>query len=129
MDPAKIFGRSISFPPRIGPGGRVEWSSGEENIRESIEVILRTQLSERIRLPEFGGGLESLLFEPNIAATHRLIEDNAGRALKRWEPRIRVETIHVEAGVQRSEAVVTIQYQLVATRTTESASLTVRLGG
>ena len=53
----KIFGKGISFPPRIGADGRVVWSEGEPNIRESIKVILLTELNERLRLPDFGGAL------------------------------------------------------------------------
>ena len=54
MTTAEIFGRGISFPPRVGADGRFVWSQGEENIRESIRVILMTNLNERVRLSEFG---------------------------------------------------------------------------
>ncbi|NTV96894.1 MAG: TOBE domain-containing protein, partial [Thiobacillus sp.] len=39
---ARLFGRGISFPPRIGSDGRIAWSEGEQNVRESIRVILMT---------------------------------------------------------------------------------------
>jgi hypothetical protein len=42
MDAGAIFGRGISFPPRIGPDGRVAWSAGEENVRECMRIILQT---------------------------------------------------------------------------------------
>ena len=40
MDTGKLFGRGISFPPRVGPDGRVVWSEGEANVRECIEIVL-----------------------------------------------------------------------------------------
>src|SRR6266581_2898195 len=52
MNTAAIFGKGISFPPRVGPDGHVAWSWGEQNVREAIRVILMTNLKERIRLPE-----------------------------------------------------------------------------
>ena len=50
------LGKSLSFPLRVGADGRIRWSEGEENIRESIAVILQTELNERISLPDFGAG-------------------------------------------------------------------------
>jgi phage baseplate assembly protein W len=128
--PGAVFGRSVSFPPRVGPDGRMAWSEGEENIRESIRVTLLTDFRERVRLPEFGGGLPAFLFEPNNVATRHLIEERITRALKRWEPRIAVEKTQVEQDLEdREAATATIQYRLVATQAHDSISLSVRLTG
>lgn len=125
-----IYGRSLSFPPRVGSDGRMVWSEGEQNIRESIRVILLTQIRERIRLPDFGGGLNSFLFEPNNVATQRAIEERILQALKRWEPRISVESARVdEDPSDREAAIATIQYKLIATQSSERVSLSVRLAG
>ena len=56
MDPGRIFGRGVAFPPHVGPDGNMEWSEGEVNIRQAIEVILKTEERERLNLPTFGGG-------------------------------------------------------------------------
>ncbi len=126
----KIFGKGISFPPRIGADGRIVWSEGEENIRESIRVILMTELNERLHLPEFGGGLNRFLFEPNTATTRQLIRDRITKALARWEPRIVVQTVNVEPDPQdQQSAIAAIYYKLVATQATERVSLTVTLNG
>lgn len=126
----KIFGKGISFPPRIGADGRVVWSEGEENIRESIRVILMTELNERLYLPQFGGGLNRFLFEPNNATTRQLIRDRITKALARWEARIAVQTVNVEPDPQdQQSALVTIFYKLVATQASERVSLTVTLNG
>jgi len=47
---SSIFGKSLSFPPRVGADGRFVWSSGEDNVRESIAVILRTEPGVGYRL-------------------------------------------------------------------------------
>jgi phage baseplate assembly protein W len=125
-----IFGRSLSFPPRVGPDGRVAWSEGGQNIRESIQVILLTNFRERVRLPEFGGGLTTFLFEPNNVGTRHLIEERIVQALKRWEPRIALESVRVEEDSEdREAALATIQYKLVATQTRDRITLGVRLAG
>jgi phage baseplate assembly protein W len=126
----RLFGRGISFPPRIAPDGRVAWSEGEVNIREAIRIILMTEQRERIRLPNFGGSLGVYLFEPNTVTTRRSIQDRIQRSLAQWEPRIAVEAVAVEADQTDPQvAVATITYKLVATQTRERVSLSLTLAG
>ena len=130
LDSGQLFGRGIGFPPRVGPDGRVAWSQGEANVRESIRIILLTELRERLRLPDFGGGLGLYLFEPNTVATRHQIKDRIAKALAQWEPRLRVEAVAVEADPEEPRgAVATITYRLVATQARERVSLNVTLGG
>jgi phage baseplate assembly protein W len=128
MNPGLLFGRGISFPPRVGPDGRVSWSEGEVNVRESIRIILMTEQPERLRSPDFGGSLGRFLFEPNTVTTRRLIEDRITKELARWEPRVRVESVTVEEDASDPQAAIaTITYQLVATGAQERVSLSVTL--
>jgi phage baseplate assembly protein W len=130
MDPGQLFGRGISFPPRIGADGRVAWSEGEVNVRESIRIVLMTDQRERIRLPQFGGTLHRFLFEPNTVATRRRIQDQIAVALARWEPRVAVQSIDVEPDAADPQAAIaTITYRLVATQAVERVSLRVSLAG
>jgi len=130
MNNAQIFGKGISFPPRVGPDGRVAWSEGEENIRESVRVILLTEQRERLRLANFGGGLSRYLFEPNTVTTRQLISDRIARELAQWEQRIAVEEVSVEADPEDAQgAIATIKYRLVATRAAETITLGVSLAG
>ena len=129
MTTANVLGRGISFPPRVGADGRVSWSEGEANVRDSIRVILMTDQRERVRLPSFGGGLGRFLFEPNTVTTRHLIQDRIVRALGQWEPRIAVESVDVEADPSNPRtAIATINYKLVATQSRERVSLSVALG-
>jgi hypothetical protein len=126
----RILGRSMSFPPRVGPDGRVAVSEGEQNVREAIEVVLRTNQLERLRLPDFGAGLERFLFEPNTTSTRRQVQDRIQKALQAWEPRIVVQSIEVEEDPDDVEAAVaTIAYSLVATQTSERVTVSVALAG
>lgn len=130
LDAAKIFGRGIAFPPHIGSDGRVAWSEGEENVRESIRIILMTQMHERARLPDFGSSLGLFLFEPNTVTTRHLLAKRINRALTQWEPRILVELVDVEADPSDIQtAIATITYKLVATQSRERVSVSVTLAG
>ena len=120
MDAGLVYGRGIGFPPQWGPDGRVGWSAGSENVRQSIRIILLSLPRERSMLPGFGAGLTASLFEPNTVATRRLIRQEIERALQAWEPRISLQAVTVEADPQDAQAAIaTISYTLVASQTTE----------
>lgn len=130
MDAGKLYGRGIAFPPHVGADGRIAWSEGETNIRQNIEIILRTEERERLNLPTFGGGLRRFLFEPNTVTTRFQIQDRITRALQQWEPRVIVSSVAVdEDAADPQSAVATVHYQLVATGAASQVSLRVRLGG
>lgn len=123
------FGKSLAFPPRIGTDGRMRWSEGEANIRESIRIILSTDPGERVQLPDFGAGLARYLFEPNIAATHTRIAQSITTALGRSEPRVAVESVDVaDDPDDTANAIATIIYRLVATGALERTSVSVPVG-
>ena len=129
MNAGKIFGRGMSFPPRVGADGRVAWSEGETNVRESIRVILMTEQPERLRTPTFGGSLGRFLFEPNTVSTRRSIQDRITKELAQWEPRISVQSVNVDEDQNdRTAAIATITYKLIATQAVEQVSLSVTLG-
>lgn len=130
MDGGRIFGRGISFPPRVGADGRVAWSAGEANVREAVRIILMTEQRERVALSEFGSSLGLFLFEPNTVATRHQIQDQITRALARWEPRIAVEAVAVDPDPADAQAAAaTITYRLVATQARERVNVTIALAG
>jgi phage baseplate assembly protein W len=130
MNAGQLYGRGMAFPPHVGADGRIAWSEGEANIREAIEIILRTEERERINLASFGGGLRRYLFEPNNVATRFELRDRITRALQQWEPRITVSGVDVDEDPDDSQAAIaTIRYELVATRAASQVTLRVQLGG
>ena len=128
MNGGQLYGRSMSFPPRVGADGRIAWSEGETNIREAIKIILQTAENERINLPQFGAGLQSSLFEPNTVATRARIQDKITKALQLWEPRMSIVDVDVTQDPSDPQAAIaTLQYKLVSTQVTGSVSLSVQL--
>ena len=128
MDAGRIFGRGMAFPPRVGTDGRIAWSEGAANVREAIAIILTTEARERIMLPEFGGGLRTMLFEPNNVTTRARIQAAITDSLAAWEPRIAVSQVTVEEDPSDPRsAIATIVYTLVATQSQEKVTLSVTL--
>lgn len=130
LDEGKLFGRGINFPPKINSNGRWSWSSGSENIQQSIKIILQTELSERLMLPNFGSGLKKMLFQPNTVKTHSLIEEIIGNALTRWERRIKVTSVQVMADPKDANtAWISLRYKLIASQTNDQLQMRVQLKG
>lgn len=127
MDTGNLLGRGLAFPPRVDAAGRMVWSEGEPNLRESIRIILSTSPRERIMLPDFGAGLDQFLFEPSTVATWHKIEQRIRAALERWEPRISLQSVSVEPD-STSSVIATITYKLVATRVQERMTLSISVG-
>ena len=84
-----FLGRGWSFPPRVDPAtGRFVLTGEEENIRESIRIILATRRGERAMLPDFGCDLHQYVFDLPDPASLTLACSEITGALTRWEPRI-----------------------------------------
>jgi Bacteriophage baseplate protein W len=92
-----FLGRGWRFPLRPDGRGRLAYVGDEEKIEESIWLILGTAAGERVMLPEFGCGLQELVFEPNSDLVRGAIAIEVQESLARWEPRIDVVDVSVEA--------------------------------
>lgn len=130
MGAGAALGRGIAFPPHVGADGRWAWSQDEPNIRQAIQVIVLTEPGERLRLPDFGGGLGALLFEPNTTATRHQVGERIRGAVADWEPRVTVKSVEVDPDPADPEAAIaTVTYQLVATQAVATVILPVELRG
>ncbi|ECB1325844.1 baseplate assembly protein [Salmonella enterica subsp. enterica serovar Nigeria] len=71
--------------------------AGTDHIRQSIVDILTTPLGTRVMLPEYGSNLFNLVDNPtDPGLAMKIIMTSAG-ALAKWEPRIRVDSVNVQA--------------------------------
>jgi uncharacterized protein len=96
-----FLGRGWRFPVAINRTGGIATSAQEENIRESIFIILGTAPGERIKRRDFGCDIHELVFAPNNPATAALAIHYCEEALRKWEPRI--HKIEVDAEPARVE--------------------------
>jgi hypothetical protein len=95
-----FIGAGWGFPVRADPTGGIALVGGEQEIRESISVILSTTPGERPMRPEFGCGIHDLVFAPLGANTFGRIAAEVRQCLRRWEPRIDVDEVNVSADAE-----------------------------
>jgi len=111
---AKSFiGSGFNFPLDVSPNGSVAVSSDEENVEQSIKIILGTAKGERLYRATFGCAIHDLVFHPNNRVTAARVEGAIKDSLQRFEPRIRDIEVHAEADeFEPTRMNVTISYVL-----------------
>ena len=85
-----FLGSGLKFPLQIDPKtGKLALTSQEDNIRESIGIILSTYRGERVMRPDFGTNTPDYAFAPSNYSMKESIAYELSRQLVLQEPRIR----------------------------------------
>lgn len=94
---ASFLGTGWSFPPSFDPHTRAATMvSREQDIEQSLIILLSTAPGERVMHPTFGCGLKQMVFEHINESTITEIRDIVRRAVLFFEPRITLERIDVD---------------------------------
>lgn len=119
LDPEKAFlGVGWAFPPFLDVKRVPAMVAYEEDIRQSIFIIMGTEPGERIMRPDFGAGLNRFVFEPANTTTMALIQTRVQGALVDWEPRIEVIAVSVTLDPnERNLLLIETTYRVRATNT------------
>lgn len=94
-----FMGRGWAFPFRVEPAtGRIATAADEDDIQQSIRIILGTAKGERAMRPAFGCGIHNLVYAAVDRATIAQIKRDVTEALRLYEARIDVLGVKVNAG-------------------------------
>jgi uncharacterized protein len=111
-----IIGTGWRFPILPDARGRLGYVTGEENIEQSLRILLLTNLRERVMRSDFGTSAREQIFSAGSEKGLRLLERSVATALRDWEPRIDVLNLRAEADPRDETHVnVEIDYQIRAT--------------
>jgi len=91
----EFLGKGWRFPVAVNLTGGISSSTYEENVRESIFVILGTAPGERVKHEDFGCRIHDLMFAPNNDETAARAEYYCEEAIYKYEPRI--SEVHCKA--------------------------------
>jgi len=119
MDASNSFlGTGWSFPPQFNKlTGTVEMLSDEEDIQNSLRVLLCTRVGERLMQPAYGCNLDVMLFEPIDETLLSYVKNLVFTAIYYFEPRINPEKVSIEATAEEGTILVNVEY---TTRSTNS---------
>ena len=116
------LGTGWSFPPNFDKDGKtITMVSAEEDIKQSLEILLSTSLGERVMQPEYGCNLKDYQFESMDSSLIGFLKDIVERAILFFEPRIRLEKIDITeaASFELIEGMlrITVHYEIESTNT------------
>jgi hypothetical protein len=83
-----FLGKGLRFPVSVNLNGGVSSSALEENVRQSLFIILGTAPGERLMRPDFGCRIHDLMFAPNNDITAARAEVYCEEAIYKYEPRV-----------------------------------------
>jgi phage baseplate assembly protein W len=124
VDAKAYLGRGWSFPVRLDDkAGTIRVSEYEQDIRESIWIILSTSKGERAMRPDFGCGIHDLVFEVINTTTLTAIDDTVREALAAFEPRIDVLQVKSETAERGLDGKLLISINYVVRGTNNQLNL------
>lgn len=91
-----FLGRGWVFPLLPDATGALGYREGEQNIAQSLRILLGTALGERVMRPTFGTRAPRLVFAPGSLRNLRLLEDSIREAITLFEPRVDIEEVAAE---------------------------------
>lgn len=114
MDSLTFLGRGWKFPLNF-ESGTVAMSEAEEDIEESLRILLGTHPGERLMRPDFGCNIRKYCFNDYSEVTLTQITEEIRKAVKLFEPRIKIENIDIKAEAMDEVLEICIYYKVIAT--------------
>jgi phage baseplate assembly protein W len=91
------YAYGITLPIKRGNTGYFEQAfTSFEQTKANLKNLLLTKRGERIMQPEFGTGLDSLLFEPMDDVFEGNLRDTITRTVSYWLPYVNIQDIEIE---------------------------------
>ena len=115
-----FLGIGWSFPPAFDEDSRtVQLVQAEEDIDQSLHILLSTSLGERVMQPTYGCNLSDYQFESLSASLIGFIRDLVERAILFHEPRIRLDKVTItspdSADLLEGKLLISVDYTIVET--------------
>lgn len=112
-----FLGKGWKFPVSI-KNEKIASAEGDDSIKESIMIIIGTAKGERVMRPDFGCGIQELVFAPNNTSTATLISVYIKEALLKWESRIEVLNVSAVPDKEKGNRInINIEYRIRTTNT------------
>jgi phage baseplate assembly protein W len=113
----QFLGRGWGFPVSFSnEGSGVVMAEAEDDIRQSLEILLSTSLGERVLRPTFGWKRDALVFEPLSTSFGAYLTREIQTAILFFESRIELNRVDFEnASDQTGLILIRLDYTVRAT--------------
>jgi phage baseplate assembly protein W len=111
-----FLGTGWSFPPAFdNTSGSVRMVSNEEDIAQSLQILLSTRPGERVMLPQYGCNLDVFLFESITTTLVAYVKELIQTAILYYEPRINLDLITIDTDrVVEGIILIELEYTILA---------------
>ena len=110
---SEFIGDGWRFPIQPDETGGLAYVGDDENVEQSLRILLLTDFGERVMRSDFGCRAPRLVFAPGSVQSLGLLETTIREAVRDWEPRIDIEDVRAEVDVEDDTRVtVNISYQV-----------------
>ena len=108
---------NIDYPFHFDGRGRSAATDDDDHIRDMIEQLLFTSPGERVNRPDFGTGLQAMVFQPNSPELAAALQFALQAALQQWLGNlIVVQSVEVTS----TDATLTVTISYMVRRTQQS---------
>lgn len=122
MNDKDFLGRGWNFPPEFrndSPGSRM--ALNEEDIRQSLMILLSTRSGERFNRREYGCGLYEFASEPINETLLNRMKNKIEKSILLFEPRINLTDIQFDRSREKDGVIlISLNYVICLTRTNDS---------
>lgn len=114
-----FLGKGWGFPVTFANRGRsVVMADAEEDIRQSLNILLSTSLGERVLRPTFGWKRDALMFEALSTSFAAYLAREIENAILFYESRIELNRVNFEAATDQTGLVlIRLDYTVRTTNT------------
>jgi uncharacterized protein len=109
-----FLGTGWGFPPTFDRASRnVRLVSAEEDICESLQILLSTSLGERVMQPTYGCNLQDFVFEPLSPTIASSIKEQLRTSILYHEPRILLNSLDLSLDQElQGRVLLTVDYTI-----------------
>jgi hypothetical protein len=113
----------IDYPFHVDASGRTATTGESDHIRDMIEQFLFTNAGERVNRPDFGSGLQQMVFAPNSPELAAAVQMTVQAGLQRWLGDL-IDVTAVEVSSEESTLRVGVSYRIRRTQESRVATFT-----
>ena len=113
-----FLGKGWAFPPAFDREEQtVAMVTAEQDIRESLQILLATIPGERVMLPDYGCLIHQHVFDVLGETLFTEIKGLIEHAILYYEPRINLENISYSEDQQEGRLLIELEYTIIQTNT------------
>jgi len=116
-----FLGTGMKFPPQINPiTGRIEVSSAETSVKESVYLILTTRKTERLVRPWFGSQVDKYVFmDTSVTRIHMMTREIAENIMEQ-EPRVSDVVVSMSPESGDGRLIINVEYTVTESNTRDN---------